>query len=70
MRKFLKNKIVINFISAVLFGIVYSLLTFIDKGYINISKILISTVSYFIIMRLFYFIASKLRNTDHDIDNL
>lgn len=70
MGKMLKNQIFRNLVSTVLFGVIYSLLSLIDKGYVEIDTILRTMVFYFLIMCLFYFIAPKLRSiTGHDKDN-
>ncbi len=70
MKEFLKNKIVKYLLSSVLFGAIYSLLSFADKGYVETGTILRTTMLYFLIMCLLYFIAPKLRKiTGHDKDN-
>ena len=70
MKEFLKNKIVKCFLSSVLFGAIYSLLSFADKGYVEIGMISGTTVLYFLLMCLLYFIAPKLRKiTGHDKEN-
>lgn len=70
MRKIMENKILKYLLSAVLFGVIYSMLSFADEGYVEIGIIIKSTVGYFLIMCLLYFIAPKLREiTDHDKEN-
>ena len=70
MRKLLKNGIFKSLLSTVLFGATYSLLDFILEGFVEFDKVLISMVSYFLVMCLFNFIGPKLRKiTGHDKDN-
>ncbi len=67
MRKLLKNEIFKSLFSAVLFGVIYALLTFVVDGFVEIYKVLISMVFYFIFMCLLYFVAPKLRKiTGHE----
>ena len=61
MTELLKNGIFKSFLSAILFAVIYSLISFIDEGSVEFKKVFISTVSYFIIMCLFYFIGSKFK---------
>ncbi len=60
MKDLLQHRVFRNFISAVIFALLYSLLSFIDKGNVEIRTVLISSASYFILMCLFYLIDSKL----------
>jgi hypothetical protein len=70
MRKILKNKIPKCLLSAVLFGVIYSILSFAGSGYVEIGTIIKSTISYFLIMCLLYSIAPKLRKIiGHDKEN-
>jgi hypothetical protein len=70
MRKLLKKRVFINFLSAIIFGAIYVLFSFVDKGYIEIGKILIAVVLYFLLMCLFFCILPKLKKTTgHDKDN-
>ena len=70
MKKILKNQMLRNLLSAILFGVIYSLLSVADKGYVETGTILRTMVLYFLIMCLLYFIAPKLRKiTGHDKDN-
>lgn len=70
MRKILENKILKHLLSAVLFGVIYSILSFASDGYVEIGTTIKSTVTYFLIMCLLYFIAPKLRKiTGHDKEN-
>ena len=70
MRELLKNKIFKYLLSSVLFGAIYSTLSFADKGYVEIDTILGAMASYFLIMCLLYSIAPKLRKiTGHDKEN-
>ena len=63
MTELLKNGIFKSFLSAILFAVVYSLISFIDKGNVEVKTVLISTISYFIVMCLLYFIASKFKGS-------
>lgn len=70
MRKLLNNGIFKSLLSAVLFGVIYTLLTFVVEGIVETEEVLISVVSYFLVMCLLYFIAPKLRKiTGHDKGN-
>lgn len=70
MEKLLKNKILKYLLSSILFGGIYSLLSFVINGYVEVSTVLSSMAAYFLIMCLLYFIAPKVRKiTGHDKDN-
>ena len=70
MRKMMKHRIFRNLLFSVLCGAIYSLLSFIDKGYVEIDMILGETAACFLILCLLSFIAPKLRKiTGHDKDN-
>jgi len=70
MRRLPKNSLCKHLLSAALFGVIYSILSLADKGYVEIGTILKSTVTYFLIMCLLYRIAPKLRKiTGHDQEN-
>ncbi len=70
MRNILKNRIIKYLLSAILFGVIYSILSFAGDGYVEIGTIIKSSVSYFLIMCLLSFIAPKLRKiTGHDKEN-
>ncbi len=64
MTKLFKNSIFKSFLSAILFAVVYSLISFIDKGNVEVKTVLISTISYFIVMSLFFFVGSKFKNNN------
>ena len=67
MEKLLKNGILKSFLSTMLFGTIYALISVIIDGFIKVDKVLISMVLYFIIMYVLYFIVPKLRKmTGHD----
>ncbi len=67
MEKLLKNGIFKSFLSTMLFGTIYALISVIIDGFIKVDKVLISMVLYFIIMYVLYFIVPKLRKmTGHD----
>lgn len=69
MKKLFENQIIRNLLSAVIFGVVYSVLSFMDNGSVAVGTILKSTVLYFLIICLLYIIAPKLRKmTGHDKD--
>ena len=56
-------------LSAILFGVIYAAISFVDKGAVEMETILVATALYFLIMCLLYFIAPKLRKiTGHDTD--
>ena len=70
MKKLLNNGIFKSLLVTVLFGAFYALLTFIVEGIVEVDKVLISMVAYFLFMCLLYFIAPKLRKiTGFDKEN-
>ena len=70
MKKLLKSKLMKYILSSVLFGLIYSLLTFALDGYVEIKKVLVTTAFYFLFTCLLYYIAPKLRKiTGHDKGN-
>lgn len=67
MKRILENQIFRNLLSTVTFGVIYSILSFIDKGYVEIGIVLTSMALYFLFMCFLFLIASKLRKiTGHD----
>ncbi len=67
MKRILENQIFRNLLSAVTCGVIYSILSFIDKGYVEINIVLTSMALYFLFMCFLCFIAPKLRKiTGHD----
>lgn len=44
MRRIIENQIFRNLLSAVIFGVIYSILSFIDKGYVE-SGMVLTTMS-------------------------
>ena len=70
MKKLLKNGIFKSLLATVLFGAFYALLIFLVEGIVEVDKVLIVMVSYFLFMCLLYFVAPKLRKiTGHDKEN-
>ena len=61
MKSLLKQKIVQYFLSALLFGAIYSLLSLLVEGTVELDTVLCSTAVYFGLMCLMYFAAPKLR---------
>jgi len=61
MRKLIESQLFRNFVSAIAFGIFYSIFSFIDKGYLEMSTIVTSTVFYFLFTCILSWIAPKLR---------
>lgn len=67
MKKLLEKQILRNLLSALLFGGVYSLLSFADKGYVRTGAVCVGMLVYFILVTLLSFVAPKLRKvTGHD----
>ena len=64
MKRIIENQIFRNLLSAVIFGVIYSILSFIDKGYVEIGMVLTTMSLYFLLMCFLYFIAQKLRKTN------
>lgn len=56
-----------NLLLAVMAGVFYSIISFIDNGYLKISTVLAAMALYFLSMCILCFIAPKLRKiTGHD----
>lgn len=67
--KILRNKILKSLLSAISFGVLYAVVSLVDKGSVEVNTILVATVSCFLIMCLLYVIAPKLRKiTGHNTD--
>lgn len=70
MKKLLTIKIVKYTLSSVLYGLIYSLVTFVFDGCVEVDTVLVTTVYYFLFTCLLYYIAPKIRKiTGHDKDN-
>lgn len=61
MWNLLQNQMFRNLISALFFGVIYALVTFITGGVVDFGTIAISTVTYFLVLCLICIIAPKLR---------
>ena len=55
--KLLRINTLKRLLSAILFGMIYAIVSFVDKGTVEMRTILVATVLYFLIMRLLYFVA-------------
>ena len=67
MYNLLKNQVARNLISTVFFGALYALLMFLFNGTVDVKNLVISVVTYFVVLCLMYFIAPKLRKlTGHE----
>lgn len=67
MKRILKNRIFRNLLSAVIFGLIYSILSFIDKENVEIGIVLSAMAVYFVFMCFLCVIAPKFRKiTGHD----
>ena len=67
MKRIIENQIIRNLLSAVIFGVIYSIVSFIDKGYVEVGIVLATMALYFLGMCILCFIAPKLRKiTGHD----
>lgn len=64
MRRIIENQIFRNLLSAVIFGVIYSILSFADKGYVETGTVLTTMSLYFLFMCFLYFITQKLRKTN------
>ena len=63
----MKNNVLRYLVSSLLFGVFYSVLSFVDKGYVEYGIVLGTMVCYFLSMCLLSFLAPKLRKiTGHD----
>ena len=70
MVKLLKNGIFKSLLLTLLFGAFFALFTFIIDGFVEVEKVLISMVSYFLVTSVLYSVAPKLRRiTGHDKEN-
>ena len=62
-----RDKMVMNLLSAVIFGLIYCVLSFIDKGNVKIGIVLSAMAVYFVFMCFLCVIAPKLRKiVGHD----
>ena len=61
MLKLLQNSLFRSLLSALLFGGLYALLTVLFQGTVDVKDLIISVVTYFIMLLLLYFIAPKLQ---------
>ena len=61
MIKLLQNSLFRSLLSTLIFGGLYALLTFLFNGGVDIKNLIISVVTYFIVLQLMYFIAPKLQ---------
>ena len=67
MYNLLKNQVIRNFISTVIFGALYALLMFLFDGAVDVKNLIISVVTYFVVLGLMCLIAPKLRKfTGHE----
>lgn len=67
MHNLLKNQVIRNFISTVIFGALYALLMFLFDGAVDVKNLIISVVTYFVVLGLMCLIAPKLRKlTGHE----
>ena len=67
MYNLLKNQVIRNIISTVIFGALYALMMFLFDGAVDAKNLVISVVTYFLVLCLMYFIAPKLRKlTGHE----
>ncbi len=55
-----KKNLIRNGVSAVTFGACYSLISYLFNKTVNVAEIVVSTVTYFVIMSLLYLFAPKL----------
>ena len=61
MIKLLQNSLFRSLLSTLVFGGLYALLTFLFNGALDIKNLIISVVTYFVMLQLMYFIAPKLQ---------
>lgn len=67
MKRIIENRIFRNLLSAVIFGLIYCVLSFIDKGNVKIGIVLSAMAVYFVFMCFLCVIATKLRKiVGHD----
>jgi len=61
MYNLLKNQVIRNLISTIIFGALYALFTFLFNGPVDVKNLIISVVTYFLVLCLMGFVAPKLR---------
>lgn len=61
MIKFPICRLLIDLASAVLFGVFYSVASFLDQGCVKINTILIASGAYFLILYLLHILIPRLR---------
>lgn len=67
----MKKVIFKSMLLTVLFGAIYTVLSLVIEGVVKFDKVVISMLSYFLVICLLYYIAPKLRKiTGHDKDKI
>ena len=67
MYNVLKNQVIRNLVSTVVFGVLYALMMFLFDGAVDVKNLIISVVTYFVVLGLMCLLAPKLRKlTGHE----
>ncbi len=62
MNKFMQNQIIRNLGSTLLFGVCYAVFMLIGKKTIDVENLVITLITYFVVVNIIYVIVPKLKN--------
>lgn len=62
MNKFMQNQIIRNLGSTLLFGVCYAIFMLIGKKTIDVEELVITLITYFVVMNIIYVIVPKIKN--------
>ena len=61
MNKFMQNQIIRNLGSTLLFGVCYAIFMLIGKKTIDIENLVITLITYFVVMNIIYVVVPKIK---------
>ncbi len=61
MNKFMQNQIIRNLGSTLLFGVCYAIFMLIGKKTIDVEELVITLITYFVVMNIIYVIVPKIK---------
>lgn len=62
MNKFMQNQIIRNLGSTLLFGVCYAIFMLIGKKTIDVEELVITLITYFVVVNIIYVIVPKIKN--------
>ena len=62
MNKFMQNQIIRNLGSTLLFGVCYAVFMLIGKKTIDVENLVITLITYFVVVNIIYVIVPKIKN--------